>query len=123
MPCGWPDIYGRNDLDTLGPDALAEGMTQLLTAAEITDQLRNLPDWRTVDDGKAIAATFKFADFKTALHFVNQVGDEAEELNHHPDVDIRWNKVILTLSTHSEGGLTQRDFELAPRISAKAGSQ
>ena len=123
MPCGWPDIYGRNDLDTLGPDALAEGMTQLLTAAEITDQLKNLPDWRTVDDGKAIAATFKFADFKTALHFVNQVGDEAEELNHHPDVDIRWNKVILTLSTHSEGGLTQRDFELAPRISAKAGSQ
>ena len=102
---------------------MAEGMTQLLTAAEITDRLRDLPDWRTVDDGKAIAATFKFADFKTALHFVNQVGDEAEELNHHPDVDIRWNKVILTLSTHSEGGLTERDFELAPRISAKTASQ
>jgi 4a-hydroxytetrahydrobiopterin dehydratase len=92
-------------------------MSRLLTAAEITDQLRNLPDWRTVDDGKAIAATFKFADFKTALSFVNQIGDDAEELN------IRWNKVILTLSTHSEGGLTERDFQLAPRISVRAASQ
>ena len=98
-------------------------MTRLLTAAEITDRLRDLPDWRTVNDGKAITATFKFADFKSALNFVNLVGDQAEELNHHPDVDIRWNKVILTLSTHSEGGLTERDFELAPRISAKAASQ
>jgi 4a-hydroxytetrahydrobiopterin dehydratase len=98
-------------------------MTRLLTAAEITDRLSDLPDWRAVDDGKAIAATFKFADFKAALSFVNQVGDEAEGLNHHPDVDIRWNKVILTLSTHSEGGLTERDFKLAPRISAKAAPQ
>ena len=53
----------------------------------------------------------------------NLLGDEAEELNHHPDVNIRWNKVTLILSTHSEGGLTERDFKLAPRISAKAASQ
>jgi 4a-hydroxytetrahydrobiopterin dehydratase len=99
-------------------------MSPLLSAVEITDQLKNLPEWRSVgDEGKAISATFKFADFKAALNFVNEVGEEAEQLNHHPDVDIRWNKVMLTLSTHSEGGLTQRDFELAQRISAKAAAQ
>jgi len=50
---------------------------------------------------------------------VNKVGDEAEQLNHHPDIDIRWNKVILVLSTHSEGGLTQADIELATRIARR----
>jgi 4a-hydroxytetrahydrobiopterin dehydratase len=115
----WTTFNGQSDLDTSRCTALAEGMSRLLTAAEITDQLRSLPDWRTVGaEGQAISATFKFADFKEALNFVNEVGDEAEQLNHHPDIDIRWNKVTLTLSTHSEGGLTQRDFELAQRIRA-----
>ena len=58
-------------------------------------------------------------DFAAALAFVNQVGDEAEQMNHHPDIDIRWNKVILVLSTHSEGGLTQADIELATRIARR----
>ncbi len=99
-------------------------MSRLLTAAEVTDQLGSLPDWRELGpEGKAISATFKFADFKGALKFVNLVGDEAEAMNHHPDIDIRWNRVTLTQSTHSEGGLTALDFELARRISAKAAGQ
>jgi 4a-hydroxytetrahydrobiopterin dehydratase len=99
-------------------------MSPLLTAAEVADKLKNLPEWREAgSEGKAISATFKFADFKAALSFVNQVGDQAEDMNHHPDIDIRWNKVTLTLSTHSAGGLTQLDFELARRISAKVGGQ
>jgi len=99
-------------------------MSPLLTAEEVADQLKNLPEWREAgSEGKAISATFKFADFKAALTFVNQVGDQAEAMNHHPDVDIRWNKVMLTLSTHSAGGLTHLDFELARRISAEAAGQ
>jgi 4a-hydroxytetrahydrobiopterin dehydratase len=115
------DLDGCHDLDTFECAALAEAMSPVLNAAEVADQLRSLPDWSAAGaEPRAISATFKFADFKTALRFVNQVGDVAEDLNHHPDVDIRWNKVTLNLSTHSAGGLTGRDFELARRISAIA---
>jgi 4a-hydroxytetrahydrobiopterin dehydratase len=99
-------------------------MSRLLTDEEITRELEKLPDWSRVDDGEpAIKATYEFADFRAALDFVNQVGHEAEQMDHHPDIDIRWNKVTLVLSTHSEGGLTQRDVELAHRISAEAGHE
>ena len=99
-------------------------MSRLLNPAEVSDQLKSLPLWSVAGtEGQAISATFKFADFKEALKFVNEVGDLAEQLDHHPDIDIRWNKVTLTLSTHSEGGLTGRDFELAQRISAKTAGQ
>ena len=70
-----------------------------------------LPDWRRADaDEPSITATYELADFAAALAFVNAVGDEAEQMNHHPDIDIRWNKVTLVLSTHSEGGLTQARY-------------
>lgn len=59
-------------------------------------------------------------DFASALSYVNAVGALAEEVNHHPDIDIRWNKVILRLSTHSAGGITQDDLTLARRIDALA---
>jgi 4a-hydroxytetrahydrobiopterin dehydratase len=59
---------------------------------------------------------FTFPDFKEALRFVNAVGRIAEKLAHHPDIDIRWNRVHLALSTHSEGGLTLKDIDLARRI-------
>ena len=95
-------------------------MSRLLTDDEVTRQLVGLPDWHRADaDEPSITATYELDDFVAALAFVNKVGDEAEQLNHHPDIDIRWNKVILVLSTHSEGGLTQADLELAHRISKR----
>ena len=68
-------------------------------------------------EGDAIARDFKVADFATAMAFVNQVAEMAEEANHHPDILIHgWNRVRLTLSTHSEGGITQADLDLARGI-------
>lgn len=70
-------------------------------------------------DGNAIGREFKFADFAQALAFVNRVGEVAEELNHHPDILLHgWNRVRLTVTTHSEGGLTENDFQLATRVDA-----
>jgi 4a-hydroxytetrahydrobiopterin dehydratase len=88
----------------------------LLTEDEITAQLAGLPDWNR--DRGAIAATFTRADFRDSLLFVGAVAYLAEAANHHPDVAIAWNKVTLTLSTHSAGGLTAADFGLAGQISA-----
>ncbi|WP_152363853.1 4a-hydroxytetrahydrobiopterin dehydratase [Microlunatus speluncae] len=93
-------------------------MTRLLTDEEVHRQLADLADWSRVEGEPAIRATIERDDFVAALEFVNQVGDLAEAAGHHPDIDIRWNKVTLTLSTHSEGGLTQLDFELAHQIAA-----
>ena len=92
-------------------------MSQLLTDDEVATRLVDLPDWyRADDDDPAITATYKFDDFAGALAFVNQVGAADEEMDHHPDIDIRWDTVTLVLSTHSEGGLTAADFDLAGRI-------
>jgi 4a-hydroxytetrahydrobiopterin dehydratase len=73
-----------------------------------------LPDWRK--KGAAITRTFQFKDFKAAMKFVNAVARLAEKAQHHPDIDIRWNKVALTLSTHDAGGLTKKDFDLAGKF-------
>jgi 4a-hydroxytetrahydrobiopterin dehydratase len=76
-------------------------------------------DWRREDD--AIVRDLKFDDFAAAIAFVNRVAEIAESANHHPDVLVHgWNKVRLTLSTHSEGGITQADLDLAGRIDAAA---
>jgi 4a-hydroxytetrahydrobiopterin dehydratase len=75
-------------------------------------------EW-SVTDGQ-ITRTFEFADFNESMGFVTRVAMEAEKANHHPDIDIRWNKVTLTLSTHSEGGLTEKDLELASTSDALA---
>jgi 4a-hydroxytetrahydrobiopterin dehydratase len=73
-------------------------------------------------DGEAIARQWELADFAAALAFVNRVGQAAEAANHHPDILLHgWNKVRCTLGTHSEGGLTQADFDLAERVDALAG--
>ena len=95
---------------------MAEGMTRLLTAAEITDQLRNLPDWRTVDDGKAIAATFKFADFNEAWGFMTRVALAAEKADHHPEWSNVYSNVEIVLSTHDAGGVSEKDVALAKLI-------
>ncbi len=94
-------------------------MSRLLTDEEIDRQLRQLPGWSRAKSGASdtITATFEFDDFAGSVAFSNAVAEIAEEAQHHPDIDIRWNKVTLVLSTHSAGGLTQLDIELAHRIS------
>ena len=82
-----------------------------LTEDEIAPHLAKLPGWTRA--GEAIAKTYQFKDFSHAMDFVNQVGQAAESVNHHPDIDIRYSKVTLTLTTHDSGGLTQNDVSLA----------
>jgi 4a-hydroxytetrahydrobiopterin dehydratase len=89
---------------------------ELLTDDQITAELSQSPGW-TLANGE-ITRTFERKNFTDALLLVGAVAFLAEEANHHPDVLIRWNKVTLTLSTHSAGGLTAADFTLARRISA-----
>ena len=87
-----------------------------LTDAEIEDRLAAVDAWQRGDD-HSIVRELKFGDFAEAIAFVNRVADLAEEANHHPDILIHgWNRVRLTLSTHSQGGLTDADFSLAGRI-------
>ena len=86
----------------------------LLDDAAVEKGLKRLPGWER--RGNEIVRTFVRKDFMRAISFVRQVADAAETAGHHPDIDIRWNKVTLALSTHAEGGLTESDFELAARI-------
>jgi 4a-hydroxytetrahydrobiopterin dehydratase len=92
---------------------------ELLSDADIAAELAGLPGWAR--DGNAITASVTLADFKGALLYASAVGWLAEQANHHPDLLIQWNRVTLTLSTHSAGGLTAADFALARKISALAG--
>jgi 4a-hydroxytetrahydrobiopterin dehydratase len=87
----------------------------LLTEEEIATELGPLSGWQR--SGDAIVATVTRKDFRDALLYLGAVAYLAETANHHPDVAISWNKVTLTLSTHSEGGLTAADFALAGQIS------
>ena len=83
----------------------------LLTKDEIAAMLMALDGWK--QEGQAIRRTFTFKDFTTAFSFMSSVADKAEELDHHPDWSNAWNKVEVSLSTHSAGGLTALDFALA----------
>jgi 4a-hydroxytetrahydrobiopterin dehydratase len=83
----------------------------LLTQTEIAEALRSLPDWSS--DGKALHRTYRFADFPSAVQFINSLVVPAEALNHHPDVTLSYNKVAVTLTTHDAGGLTAKDLALA----------
>lgn len=87
-----------------------------LSKDQITNQMKHLRGWSL--DGKEIKKHVELSDFVHAMGFVNSVALLAEKQNHHPDIDIRWNKVDLTLSTHSAGGLTTFDFKLAKAIDA-----
>ena len=82
-----------------------------LSPQEIASQLSSLPAWQ-VEAGELVR-TFQFKDFVAAMTFVNRVAELAEAAGHHPDIDIRYNKVRLGLVTHDAGGLTQKDFNLA----------
>jgi len=78
---------------------------------EAQSRMTGLAGWQVA--AGELVKTFQFKDFRSALHFVNEVGELAELARHHPDIDIRYNRVRLALTTHDAGGLTQKDFDLA----------
>ena len=87
-----------------------------LTEAQVTAGLAQTPGWKRA--GNAIERTYRFPDFNAAMVFVNWVGALAERANHHPDMTIRYNEVTVSVWTHSDGGLTVKDFALARGIDA-----
>jgi len=90
-----------------------------LAPDDVEARVKGLTGWAV--EGDAIAKEFRFGGFREAIAFVVRVGMAAEVANHHPDLDIRYNRVRVALSTHSEGGLTEKDFALAAE--ADAGQQ
>ena len=89
-----------------------------LSSSEVSARLASLPNWQ-IESGELVR-TFTFTDFRAALAFVNHVGDLAEAAGHHPDIDIRYNRVRLSLVTHDAGGITEKDFALAAEASKLA---
>ena len=85
---------------------------------EVKDRLSKMGGWEL--EGDALVHEFEFANFVGSVDFVNRITPVAEEMNHHPDLAISWNKVKVSLSTHSEGGITDNDFTLAAKIDAVA---
>jgi 4a-hydroxytetrahydrobiopterin dehydratase len=90
----------------------------VLNDDEIDKRLGELPGWER--DGNCLKRQYKFEDFQASVDFVNRITPAAEEMNHHPDLAISWNTVECRLSTHSEGGITASDFELAGHIDSLA---
>jgi 4a-hydroxytetrahydrobiopterin dehydratase len=86
------------------------------TAAQIKTALAKIPDWKK--KAAVISRKFEFKDFPAAIKFTDAVALVAEEEWHHPDINIRWNKVTLALTTHNAGGLTEKDFALAKKFDA-----
>ena len=88
--------------------------TERLSDIAIQRELGNLQGWSR--RGEVITKTFQFRDFLTGIEFVQAVAKAAENADHHPDIDIRYTKIIVALSTHSAGGITQKDLDLARQI-------
>ena len=91
-------------------------MASLLTDTEIQERAQQLEDW--IVEEKKLRLTRKFKDFVEAIAFVNQLVEPAEAAGHHPDVEISYNQITITLTTHDAGGLTSKDFDLAQVISS-----
>lgn len=89
-------------------------MIELLTHDQINERLRDLSEWQV--SGQALVRATQAPDFLTGIRIVDAVGEIAEEMDHHPDIDIRWTTVSFSLSTHSKGGITENDVTLARRI-------
>ena len=92
--------------------------TEKLSDIAIQRELGNLPGWSR--RGDVITKTYQFRAFLTGIDFVNAVAKAAEAADHHPDIDIRYTKVTCSLSTHSAGGITQKDLDLAKKIERAA---
>jgi 4a-hydroxytetrahydrobiopterin dehydratase len=87
-----------------------------LDEAKIAAALSTLPQWQRT--GEIISRTYQFKDFPAAMTFVNAVAELAEQVQHHPDLDVRWNQVTVALTTHDAGGLTEKDFAFARQCDA-----
>jgi 4a-hydroxytetrahydrobiopterin dehydratase len=85
-----------------------------LSDPDVAAGLRDLPEWQR--EGDEIVREFRFEAFMDAVNFVNAVAQRAEAANHHPDIDIRYNRVRIALSTHSAGGITSKDLDLAREV-------
>ena len=88
----------------------------LLDDKQIQDRLAELDGWSL--EGRKIVRQFEFEDFVGSIRFVDSLVEPAEEMNHHPDLGISWNKVTVAITNHAEGDLTEKDFELATKIQA-----
>ena len=91
----------------------------LLGDEEVAERLESLGGWTR--EGDAIAKTFENGDFVGSVEFVKKLVEPAEEMGHHPDLELSWDKVTVSITNHAEGGLTAADFELAQKIDALAG--
>jgi len=114
----YPIGFGKQR-DPIG-DFWHQVVVKKLTATQIKSKLARLPEWKKT--GSTISRTFVFKNFPAAVRFVNIVAKLAETAWHHPDIDIRWNKVTLILTTHDAGGLTQKDFSLGQKFDQAAHS-
>jgi 4a-hydroxytetrahydrobiopterin dehydratase len=106
---GTSHVSGTTDLDVGEP-------AQPLSNSEVDRRLRDLPGWKREDAG--VRKRFRHASFRDAIAFVNAVAELSEEAQHHPNIDIRWRTVILHLTTHEAGGISELDLSLASRIEA-----
>jgi 4a-hydroxytetrahydrobiopterin dehydratase len=95
-------------------------MDQQMEVEVVVAAMAALPGWTLAGDHRAIARSFTFSDFAAAFAFMTRVALAAERADHHPDWSNSWNRVRISLSTHSAGGLTRRDFDLAAQIDAAA---
>jgi|TARA_R110002073_G_scaffold147687_2_gene300588 4a-hydroxytetrahydrobiopterin dehydratase len=95
---------------------VAEQALGKLSDDQITAQLENFPEWAELNG--QIQRTFGFEGFDESIAFVNRIAEYAEQVQHHPDILIRYDKVTLTVSTHDAGGITHKDFELARTVDA-----
>ena len=93
-------------------------MTRILDPKQLETSLTTLPEWHL--EGGELVRTLTFKDFPEAMKFVNQVAALADQAGHHPDIDIRYNKVRLALVTHDAGGITENDMSLAQDIDKKS---
>ncbi len=89
-------------------------MARLLSSGEIQERISRLPSWTV--EGQQIKSIRRFKDFIEAIAFVNQLVQPAEAAGHHPDIEISYNRVTISLTTHDSGGLTEKDFDLAEVI-------
>jgi len=87
-----------------------------LSTEQVREKLKALPEWKLIQGEIVREVTLK--DFVAAMNFVNRVAEKAEAAGHHPDIDIRYNRVRLALVSHDAGGLTEKDFQLAAEIDA-----
>lgn len=91
-------------------------MSEIIQGESLSAALKKCPEWEISDDGKEVFRTIEFEEFSEVIDCVNEMAEMAEEAHHHPDIDIRYVKLMVRLTTHDAGGVTPADIEMASRI-------